>query len=325
MNPWIHKAILTLALCAVHAGEAGAADPYPSKPIRWVVPWPAGGVADTQARIIAERLGKALGQPLLIDNRAGASGTLGADAVAKAKPDGYTLLYVSPNEQAIAQAIGMKVPYNAEQDFTPITQFLRRPTVLVVSASLNVRSVAELVNLARTKGAAISYGTPSVAHFNHFVAEAFNRRVGIDVPAVPYKGEAPMLTDLVGGQVAYAFGFATTVDPMVKAGRLRALATTGKARSPQLPDVPTFNELGMADLEMHIWTGLAGPAGMPAAIVQRLQGEVSKVLNDPAVKSRREFADSEIVASKPEVFQAHLAAERARWAKLVKETGIAAE
>jgi tripartite-type tricarboxylate transporter receptor subunit TctC len=164
-----------------------------------------------------------------------------------------------------------------------------------------------------------------VAHFNHFVAELFNRRVGIKVPAVPYKGEAPMLTDLVGGQVAYAFGFATTVDPMVKAGRLRALATTGKVRSPQLPEVPTFNELGMPDLEMHIWTGLAGPAGLPQEIVQRLQREVSKVLNSTDLKSRREFADSEIVASAPEVFQAYLASERARWLKLVKETGIVVE
>ena len=325
MAAWLQKTILTLAVLAMHAGLAGAADSYPSKPIRWVVPWPAGGVADTQARIIAEQLGKALGQPLLIDNRAGASGTLGAHAVAKARPDGYTLLYVSPNEQAIAQAIGMKVSYSAEKDFTPITQFLRRPTVLVVPATLNVRSVQELVTLAKAKGSSISYGTPSVAHFNHFVAEMFNRQVGIKVPAVPYKGEAPMVTDLVGGQVAYGFGFATTVGPMVQAGRLRALATTGKVRSPQLPDVPTFNELGMPELEMHIWTGLVGPAGLPPQIVQRLQGEVSKVLNNAALKSRREFADSEIVASAPDAFKAHLAAERARWLKLAKETGIAAE
>lgn len=325
MSAWIQKTILTLAVLATHAALVEAAQPYPSKPIRWVVPWPAGGVADTQARIIAEHLAQTLGQPLLIDNRAGASGTLGADAVAKAKPDGYTLLYVSPNEQAIAQAIGMKVPYSAEKDFTPITQFLRRPTVLVVPATLNVRSVPELVTLAKTTGTSISYGTPSVAHFNHFVAELFNRRVGIKVPAVPYKGEAPMLIDLVGGQVAYAFGFATTVDPMVKAGRLRALATTGKARSPQLPDVPTFNELGMPDLEMHIWTGLAGPAGLPPEIVQRLQSAVSTVLNSAAVKSRREFADSEIVASAPAIFQAHLASERIRWLKFVKETGITPE
>jgi tripartite-type tricarboxylate transporter receptor subunit TctC len=259
MNARIHKAILALALCVAHAGIAAAADPYPNKPIRWVVPWPAGGVADTQARIIAEQLGKALGQQVLIDNRAGASGTIGATAVAKARPDGYTLLYVSPNEQAIAQAMGMKLAYNAEKDFTPITQFLRRPTVLVVPTSLKVGSVAELVTLAKTRGSSMSYGTPSVAHFNHFVSEVFNRRVGIKVPAVPYKGEAPMITDLIGGQVAYAFGFATTVEPMVKAGRLRALATTGKSRSPQLPDVPTFRELGMPDVEMYIWTGLAGP------------------------------------------------------------------
>jgi len=302
-----------------------AADPYPSRPIRWVVPWPAGGVADTQARIIADQLGKALGQQVMIDNRAGASGVLGADVVAKAKPDGYTLLYVSPNEQAIAQAIGMKVGYTAEKDFAPITQFLRRPTVLVVNPSLNVRSVNELVALVKAKGGSMSYGTPGVAHFNHFVTEVFNRKVGMKVPAVPYKGEAPMITDLIGGQVDYGFGFATTVDPVVKAGRLRALATTGSSRSPQLPDVPTFIELGMPELEMTIWTGMAGPAGVPTEIVQRLQSELSKILRSPAINLRREFADSEIIASKPEEFRVFLAAERLRWPKLVKETGITVE
>ena len=307
------------------AGSLLAADPYPTRLIRWVVPWPAGGVADTQARIIAEQLGKSLGQQVMIDNRAGASGVLGADLVAKAKPDGYTLLYVSPNEQAIAQAIGMKVNYNAEKDFAPITQFLRRPTVLVANPSLKVRTVAELVAFVKARGASVSYGTPGVAHMNHFVSEIFNRRVGIEATSVPYKGEAPMVTDLIAGQVAYGFGFATTVDPLVKAGRLIALATTGRSRSPQLPDVPTFTELGMPEVEMYIWTGMAGPAGLPPDIAQRLQRELSKILRSPAIKSRREFADSEIVASKPEEFRVFLAAERLRWIKLVKETGITAE
>ena len=303
------------------AGMARAADAYPNRPIRWVVPWPAGGIADTQARIIADQLGKALGQPVVIDNRAGASGTLGADFVAGAKPDGYTLLYISPNEQAIAQAIGMKVRYDAQKDFTPITQMLRRPAVLVVNASLNVNSVSELVTLAKTDRN-LSYGTPSVAHFCHFATEIFNRRAGIKVTAVPYKGEAPMINDLIGGQVAYGFGFATTVAPTVAAGRLRALATTGAARSPQLPDVPTFRELGMPEVQMYIWTGIAGPAGLPGEITARLQSALNKILNSPAIKSRREFADSEIVASKPDEFRVFLAAERVRWTKLVAETGI---
>jgi tripartite-type tricarboxylate transporter receptor subunit TctC len=304
------------------ASLSWSADPYPNRPIRWVVPWPVGGVADTQARIIAEQLGKALGQQVVIDNRAGASGTIGADAVAKSRPDGYTLLYVSPNEQAIAQAIGMEIGYDVAKDFTPITQFLRRPAVLVVNPALNVRTVAELVALVKVKGGTMSYGTPSMAHFNHFATEVFNRRVGIQAPAVPYKGEAPMVTDLIGGQVDYGFGFATTVDPFVKAGRLIALATTGATRSPQLPDVPTFTELGMPEVEMMIWTGLVAPAGMPPDIAERLQAEVGRILRNPAIGTRREFADSEIIASRPEAFRAFLAAERVRWEKLVKETGI---
>ena len=307
------------------ADAAPAADPYPDRPIRWVVPWPAGGIADTQARIIADQLGKALGQQVVIDNRTGASGVLGADVVAKSKPDGYTLLYVSPNEQVIAQSIGMQVGYDAAKDFTPITQFLRRPAVLVANPGLKVRSVAELVALTKAKGATMNAGTPSAAHTNHFANEIFHRRAGITVQIVPYKGEAPMVTDLIGGQVDYGFGFATTVDPYVKAGRLVALATTGARRSPQLPDVPTFTELGMPEVELMIWTGMVGPAGLSSVIVERLQGELSKILNSPAVKSRREFADSEIVASKPDAFRAFLATERVRWAKLVKETGIKAQ
>jgi len=305
--------------------NAQAQSNYPNKSIRWVVPWPAGGIADTQARLIAEHLGKMLGQQVVVDNRPGGSGIIGAEIVAKSKPDGYTLLYVSPNEQAIAQALGLKVPYDASKAFTPITQFLRRPPVLVASDSLKVRTVADLVKLAKSERDSLSYGTPGVAHFNHFVSEVFNRRVGIDVPSVPYKGEAPMLTDMIGGQVAYGFAFAATVEPLIKAGRLRALATTGRIRSPQLPEVPTFTELGMPDLEFYIWTGMAAPAQLPAAIVNTLQTAISKVLQSPALKARREFADSEIVASKSEVFAAHLTAERARWIQLVKQAGITPE
>ncbi|MEQ1880676.1 MAG: tripartite tricarboxylate transporter substrate binding protein [Burkholderiales bacterium] len=307
------------------AGSLWAAETYPVRPIRWVVPWPAGGVADTQARIIADQLGKALGQQVIVDNRTGASGVLGADLVSKARPDGYTLLYVSTNEQAIAQAIGLEVGYDAGQAFAPITQFLRRPAVLVAKPGLNVRTVAGLVALAKAKGGTMSAGTPSVAHLNHFATEIFHRRAGIEVQVVPYKGEAPMITGLIGGEVDYGFGFATTVDPYVKAGRLIALATTGAMRSPQLPDVPTFNELGMPEVEMYIWTGMAGPAGLPSSIVERLNVELAKILRNPTLKARREFADSEIVASKPEEFRAFMVAERLRWPKLVKETGIKAQ
>ena len=324
-SSWLKNLLRAVALYLLISGTLHAAETYPNKPIRWIVPWPAGGVADTQARIIAEQLTKALGQQVLVDNRAGASGVLGADIGAKSKPDGYTLIYISPNEQAIAKAIGMTVPFNPEKDFTPITQFLRRPMVLVVNSSSNVHTVPELIALAKAKSASITYGTGGSAHVNHFGAELFNRKVGLQVPAIPYKGEAPMLTDLMGGQITYGFGFAATLDPLVKAGRLRALATTGRVRSPQLPDVPTFSEIGIKDLELYIWTGIAAPAGLPADILLRLHSEISKVLNSPAIKSRREFADSEIVASKPEEFRAHLARERVWWERLVKETGIRAE
>lgn len=301
------------------------ADTYPSKPIRFVVPWPAGGIADVRARIMGEHLGRGLGQPVVVENRPGASGSVGAAMVAKSKPDGYTVMYGSVQEQVLAPLLLAEVAYAPDRDFTHITQFTRTPIVLVVSPRLSVRSVVELVDLAKSQPGRLSYGSPGVAHSNHLAAEQFRLSAGIHAAHVPYKGEAPMLADLVGGQIDYGFAYIGTSAPLVRAGKLEALLVSGTRRAPQLPAVPTAAEVGLPELDISSWGGLMGPAGMRADLVQRLHSEMVKVLRSPAVNQRTEFADSEIVASTPEEFRAFALSDSRRWAKIIEAAGVKAD
>lgn len=301
------------------------ADSYPSKPIRFIVPWPAGGIADVRARIMAEHLGKGLGQPVVVENRPGASGSVGAAMVAKSKPDGYTVLYGSVQEQVLAPLLLAEVAYAPDRDFTHITQFTRTPIVLVTASKLPVRSVAALVDLARSQPGKLSYGSPGVAHTNHLAAEQFRLSAGIQAAHIAYKGEAPMLADLVGGQIDYGFAYIGTSAPLVRAGKLTALLVSGARRAPQLPAVPTAAEAGLPELDIASWGGLMGPAGMRADVVQRLHGEMVKVLRSPVVNQRSEFADSEIVASTPEEFRAFALSDTGRWAKIIEATGAKAD
>jgi tripartite-type tricarboxylate transporter receptor subunit TctC len=308
-------------VAALLAAFAGAAD-YPNKPIRFIVPWPAGGIADVRARIMAEPLSKALGQPVVVDNRPGASGTLGAEFVAKSKPDGYTLLYGSIQEQAIAPAMLGKLPYDPSNGFTPILQFSLTPVVLLVPSSLQVQDLQDLVRLGKVRGGKLNYGSPGIAHTNHFAAEELKRLAGFEAVHVPYKGEAPMYPDLLSGRVDFAFGYVGTAEPHVMAGKLRALLVTGRQRAPQLPAVPTAGEAGLPGLEIYSWGGLMGPAGLPQAVVQRLNAELKRILQTAQLRSRKEFADSEIVASTPEEFAAFIRREQARWSDLVGASGL---
>jgi tripartite-type tricarboxylate transporter receptor subunit TctC len=244
--------------------------------------------------------------------------------VAKSKPDGYTVMYGSVQEQVLAPLLLAEVAYAPERDFTHITQFTRTPIVLVVSPRLSVRSVAELVAVARSQPGRLSYGSPGVAHSNHLAAEQFRLSAGIQAAHVPYKGEAPMLADLLGGQIDYGFAYIGTSMPLVRAGKLNALLVSGARRAPQLPDVPTAAEVGLPELDISSWGGLMGPAGMRPDVVQRLHGEMVKVLRSPAVNQRTEFADSEIVASTPEEFRAFALADSRRWAKIIEAAGVKA-
>lgn len=318
------NALVYLAACACLLTGAARADDYPSKPIRYVVPWPAGGIADVRARLMGEPLSRALGQAVVIDNRPGASGTLGAEFVTNSKPDGYTVMYGSIQEQAIAPATLAKLPFDPVNGFTPIVQFSMTSVVLLVPPALGVKTLEDLVRLAKSRGT-LTYGSPGLAHTNHVAAEELKRLGGFEAVHVAYKGEAPMYPDLLSGRLDFAFGYVGTAEPQVKAGKLRAVLVTGKKRVPQLPDVPTAAEAGMPGLDVYSWGGLMGPPGMPKSIVQRLNAELAKILQSPEIRNKREFADSEIVASTPEEFAAFIKREQAVWAERVKRIGIKPE
>jgi len=322
VNVLFRVAVAWLALglpCSATAGD------YPSKPIRFVVPWPAGGIADVRARIMGEPLSKALGQPVVIDNRPGASGTLGAEFVTNSKPDGYTVMYGSIQEQAIAPATLAKLPFDPVNGFTPIVQFSMTSVVLLVPPSLGVNTLKDLVQLAKARAGKLTYASPGLAHTNHVAAEELKRLAGFEAVHVPYKGEAPMYPDLLSGRVDFAFGYVGTAEPQVKAGKLRALLVTGKKRVPQLPDVPTAAEAGVAGLDVYSWGGLMGPPGMPRPVVQRLNTEFAKILQSPEIRSKREFADSEIVTNSPEEFAAFIKREQSVWAERVRRIGLKPE
>jgi tripartite-type tricarboxylate transporter receptor subunit TctC len=314
--------LLTAVTLAMVASGSSFAQQYPSKPIRLVVPWPAGGIADVRARIMAEHLAKALGQPVMIDNRPGASGSVGAGIVARARPDGYTLMYGSVQDQVLAPLMLDGVAYDPEREFTHITQFTRTPILLVASPALGVRTVAELVAFAKAKPGRLTYGSPGIAHTNHLAAEQFRLSTGIDAAHVAFKGEAPMLADLLGGQVQFGFAYVGTSLPLVKAGRLNALMVTGDRRAPQLPSVPYAAEAGMPELDISSWGGLMAPAGLQDDVLRRLHAEMVKVLRNPEVAERPEFIDSEVVASSPEEFRAFALSDGGRWKKIIDATAI---
>jgi len=320
------KAALVLLASAI-ALLAGApavslAQAYPSKPIRLIVPWPAGGIADVRARIMAEHLAKGLGQPVVIDNRPGASGSVGAGMVARAKPDGHTLMYGSIQDQVLAPLMLDSITYDPDRDFTHITQFTRTPILLVVTSALGVRTVAELVALAKSRPGQLTYGSPGIAHTNHLAAEQFRISTGIEAAHVAFKGEAPMLADLLGGQVQFGFAYVGTSFPLVKAGRLNALMVTGSRRAPQLPSVPNAAEAGLPDLDIFSWGGLMAPAGLQPEVLRRLHAEMVKVLRSPELAQRPEFVDSEIVASSPEEFRALVISDRKRWKNIIDATAV---
>jgi tripartite-type tricarboxylate transporter receptor subunit TctC len=323
MSLW--RIVFVCLLSAAATQNTAQAQSYPGKPVRYIVPWPAGGIADSRSRLIAQCVTQSWGQQVVVDNKPGASGTIGVDLMIKSKPDGYTVAFVSANELAIAQAMGIPVPYDAEKDVTPIMQFTRTPIVLVASPALPVDSAQALVAWARAQQGKAVYGSPGIAHTNHFAVEAFNRDAGITGTHVPYKGEASMLPDVIAGRVHYAYAYAGTIEPMVRAGRLKALMVTGAVRSPQLPNVMNSVEAGFPNATMDSWGGLAGPAGLARDIVERLHAEWSKCLKAPEMRARREFQDAQIIASNPQEFVTFLRGERARWNRLVRETGIRPE
>jgi tripartite-type tricarboxylate transporter receptor subunit TctC len=301
-----------------------AAQPYPSKPIKIIVPFPAGGIADLYARLIGTRVGEAWGQPVVVENRTGAGGNIGADAVAKSPPDGYTLAMGSLGTHAVNVSLFAKMPYDPVRDFAPIAHVLEAEGLLVVHPSVPAHNVAELIGLLRTKPGAMTYASAGMGTASHLAGELFKVLAKVEMVHVPYKGNVPAITDLLAGQTSLLFATMPTVLPHAKAGKLRALATIGAARSAAAPELPTVGET-LPGFEVNNWIGLFAPAGTPPEIVQRWNAEVLRTMQSPQIQARLPGEGARFIPTSPEQFGAFVKAEISKWAPVVKASGARVE
>jgi tripartite-type tricarboxylate transporter receptor subunit TctC len=307
------------------ATVAQAAEIYPSKPIRMIVPYPPGGASDIIARMLGQKLSGSLGQPVVIENRAGAGGNIGADAVAKAPPDGYTLLMGNIGPNAISPGLYKTLPFDPIKDFTPISLVSAVPIVLVVHPSLPIKTVKDLIALATATPGRFAYASAGVGSSNHLAMELFKSMANVDLLHVPYKGGGPAMTDLIGGQIGIAFDTLPVVLSHVRSGKLRAIAIAGTRRSELLPGVPTVAESGLPGYSASSWGGVMGPAGMPPAIVSRLNAEIIKVLKQSDFRERLAAEGIEVMGSTPDEFGSFLKAEISKWTIVINTAGIKAE
>lgn len=311
---------IVLAALGLDPGPA-AAQGYPAKPIRVLVPFAAGGAVDLVARLIGAKFSESVGQPVVIENRPGAAGNIAADAVAKSPPDGYTILQ-NTTGQAISPALYRSLPFDAVKDFIPVTQLVASQLLLVATPSLPATTTRELIALAKAKPGKLNYGMTGIGNPLHLTMEMFKHAAGIELQAVPYRGDAPLNTALIAGEVQLAVVPFATAKPHVEAGRLRALGIAGGKRVPALPDVPTIAEAGLPGFESSSWQGWFAPAGTPRDVVTFIQREAAKALNSPDVRARMEATANEIVASTPEAFAAMFKADLEKFAKVVKDAKI---
>jgi len=313
-----------LAAALVYMTAAHAQPAYPQKPIRLVVPFPPGGGTDILARLFGQKMSETLGQQIIIDNRGGAGGTLGTDIAAKAAPDGYTLILVS-GSHAINPGLYQKLPYDSVNDFAPITQIATSPGILVVNPSLPVKSVKDLIALARAKPGQINYASAGSGTPPHLAGELFKVMAKIDMVHVPYKGNAPAFTDVIGGQVSLIFPTMPSAMPFIKSGKLRPIAVTSAKRSPAAPDIPTIAESGLPGYEATSWYGILAPARTPPQIVARLHEVLVSVIGAPDMQDKLAAQGLDPVGNTPQQFAAVIKSEIAKWAKVVKASGAKPE
>jgi len=309
-----------LVLALASSAPALWAQSYPVKPMRVVVPFGAGGPADIYARFLGQRAQEALGQPFVVENRPGAGSIIGTDIVAKAPPDGYTLLVMS-NTHTVNESLVPKKPFALMKDFVPITPINYSDLLLVVHPSLPVKSVKELVTLAKAKPRSLNYASSGTGTPYHMAGELFKAMAGVDILHVPHKGSGEARTSVMSGQVEMMLDAITTMAPMAKAGRVRALATTGVKRANVTPDIPTVSEAGVKGYEATIWLGLMAPAGTPRAVVDRLNGALTKVMGRPDVKQAWNEQGAEPMPMTPAEFERYLVSDIAKWARIVKVSG----
>ncbi len=318
-----NKHLNALLIGALIGGNA-MAQQYPNKPIRLIVPFAPGGGTDITGRAIAMKLSEALGQTVVVDNRSGANGTIGADIAAKAPPDGYTLSMIS-SSHSVNPSIMKKLPYDLVADLAPITQATTQPYALIVHPSVAAKSVKELIALVKAKPNSLNYGSSGTGGLSHLSGALLCSMAGITMTHIPYKGGAPALTDLVGGQIQLLFSTILQAQSQMKGGRVRALAVTTAKRSAGAPDLPTMHEAGVTGYEVAGWYGMVAPLKTPAAVIARLNTEAVKALRAPDIKDKLAADGSEPVGSSSEAFGLHIKTEVAKWNKLVKEASIRAE
>ena len=318
---WMVAGSLSLTAVLAQAQTAG----YPVKPVRWVVPFPPGGSADIMGRMIGQDLAKALGQQVVIENRAGASAIVGSEYVAKSPADGYTLLQANVSQMTIHPSLYPRLPYDPLKDFAPVTVLGIVTSVMVTTPSLPVASVRDLVAMAKKRPGQLNFTSSGAGSSTHLTGELLKQRAGIAMTHINYKGSGPALTDVMAGFVEIMFENLPSALPFINANKLKVLAVTGKDRSPVLKSVPTLAESGFPGFDMVSWQALVAPAGTPRAVVDRLNAEVAKVLKTPEMKEKMTGLGTDIVANSPEQFAQYLREETAKWSKIVRDAGIKLE
>jgi len=322
----IRQLLLAPPLLGLLIGSATApAQDYPSKPIRWIVPFPAGGGGDMIIRVTGQKLTERLGQAVVVENRAGAGGNVGTEAVARAAPDGYTLLMANVAPMAINASVYKKLPYNPIRDFAPITLVASFPNVLVVHPSVPARTLKELIALARARPGELTYASAGRGSTTHLAGEFFKSRAGINLLHVPYKGGGPALIDVMAGHVTLYFGSLPASLPHIRYGRLRGLAVTGLKRSEAAPDIPAVAESTFPDFEAVTWIGAVAPTGTPSTVVTLLNREIVTILRLSDVSSKLIAQGAEPLTATPDAFAAYIRSENEKWAKVVRQANIAAE
>jgi len=313
------------ALCVELSPGEARAQPYPSKPIRFVVPYPAGGPLDTVARLLGQKVGESTKQPVVVDNKPGAGGNIGADAVAKSPPDGYTILMGAVATHAINPTLYASIPYDAAKDFIAVTQVASTPNVLVVNPAVPANNVREFIAYAKANPGKLNFGSGSTGSAGHLAGELFKTMAGVEMTHVPYKGAAPAMNDLMGGQIQLMFDNLASSLGQVKAGRIKALAVTTAKRTPLAPDLPTIAESGLAGFDISTWFGIFVPAGTPRDVVAKLHTEFAAALAMPDVRERMLALGAEPVGSSPGEFAAYIRAEADKYARVIKASGAKAD
>ncbi|TPQ40650.1 Bug family tripartite tricarboxylate transporter substrate binding protein [Cupriavidus pinatubonensis] len=318
-------AAVALVAAAVFSAPAVQAQAYPNKPIRMVVGFPSGGAPDTLARIVSEKISPSWGQPVVVDNKPGAGGNIGAEAVAHAPADGYTLAMGTVGTHSINGALYSKMPYDMVKDFTPVILVATTPNVLVVHPGVPAKNVSELIALAKARPGGLTFGTPGVGTSLHVAGELFNSMAGVKITHVPYKGRAMAIPDLLGGHITMMFDNLPSALPVVKEGKLRALGVTSAKRSPSAPDIPTLAEQGLPGFEADSWFAIFAPANTPKDVVAKLNAEFNRIYSLPDVQAKLKTLGLDRVLGTPEKLAAYQRSEIAKWAKVVKESGAKAE